>query len=238
MNDHPIVPTWACRAGGVAAILGCLLNVVADYMLRGGPAPRSAAEITFEALGDVPTEIVFAGGVLGAAAIPLWIFGLVPVYAALAPAGRALALAPVIPMVYGTAVAAGSHGAYALYAEGFRALAAVGSEVQPILAAMMDRFMDYDRAIVMTIAIPWLIGSVAFVAIVALRPTRYRRWMAFASPILVPLAMPLASSLPAPIGGYVRPILGTSIWTLFFVIATIVTWHGEDPRGRADRDPG
>lgn len=222
-----VLPTWACRAGGVTAILGCILNVVADYMLRGGPAPRSAAEITFEALGSVPNEIVFTGGVLGAAAIPLWIFGLIPVYAALAPAGRRIALIPVLPMLYGTAVAAGSHGAYALYAEGFRALAAVGSEAQPILETMMDRFMAYDRSIVTTMAVPWMIGSLAFVTIVALRPTRYRRWMAVASPILVPLAMPLGGSLPSPIGGYVRPILGTTIWTAFFMIATVVTWHGE-----------
>lgn len=232
MNDRAMIPIWACRAGGLAAIIGGCLNFVADYMLRGGPAPRSAAEITFEALGRVPTEIVFPGGVLGAAAIPLWIFGLVPVYVALAPAGRALALIPVLAMTYGTAVAAGSHGAYALYAEGFRALAAVGPEARPVLETMMERFMAYDRAIVMIIAIAWMIGSLAFVAIVALRPTRYRRWMALLSPLLVPIAMPLGSSLPAPIGGYVRPVLGTTIWTLFFVIATIVTWRAESAHGR------
>ena len=225
-------PPLALRACGLAAILGDVLNVVADHMLRGGPAPCSAAEITFESLGSVPTGIVFTGGVLGAAAIPLWLFGLVPVFAALAPAGRLLALIPVVTTAYGIAVASGSHGAYALYAEGYRALGSVGSEADPVLTIMMDRFMDYDRSIVAIIAASWMIGSLAFVVIVLLCPTHYRRWMAFLSPILVPLAMPLGAALPAPIGGYVRPILGTTIRTSFFVMATVLTWSA--PGNRVD----
>ena len=51
--------------------------------------------------------------------------------------------------------------------------------------------------------------------------------MAAASPILVPLTMPIAGALPAPFGGYIRPVLGTAIFTVFFLIATVVTWNPE-----------
>jgi hypothetical protein len=233
IGARPSFSRLARRAAGIAAILGGLANFVADYMIRGGPAPTSASAITLEALGTVPPEMAFAGGVLGAAAIPLWAFGLVPVYAALEPAGRRLALIPVILMGYGIAVGSGSHGAYALYAGGFRARDSVGSDAESILTSMVEQFVAFDQALVTIIVVPWMIGSIAFVAIVALRRTHYARWMALLSPILVPITMPVVASLPAPIGGYVRPIMGTSIWTLFFVVAVLVTWRLEsDIEGR------
>jgi hypothetical protein len=215
-------------AGGLAVLAG-IVNAVADYLLRGGPAPVSAAEITLEALGEVPFESVFAGSVLGVAVIPLWLLGLGPVYAALAPAGRWLALPPVLLFGYVFALAPGYHGAFALYAAGYHALGAVGAEARPILSEMIERFRAYHDALFLLFAVVASLGSLWFVVAVAFFRTRYSRWMAAASPILVPLLSPLAQALPAPAGGYVRPILGTTIFTLFFLVATVVTWKLETP---------
>jgi hypothetical protein len=211
-------------AGGLAVLAG-LANIVADYLLRGGPAPVSGAEITLEALQSVPYDSVFIGSVLGAAVIPFWLLGLWPVYVALEPAGRWLAVPPVLLLGYMLALAPGYHGAFAFYAAGYQALGAVAGDARPILNGMIERFLAYHDAVFYLIAGVATLGSIWFVVAAGFFRTRYSRWMAAASPILVPLTVPLAQALPAPMGGYVRPILGTTIWTLFFLVATVVTWN-------------
>jgi hypothetical protein len=223
------------RVAGILAVLAGLTNAVADYLLRGGPAPASGAEITLEGLRSVPFESVFAGSLLGAAAIPFWLLGLWPVYRALEPAGRRLAALPVMLLAYGVALASGYHGSYAFYAGGYQALGAVAGEAEPVLAQMIQRFRAYHDALMLLMVVPWILGSLAFVAVALFFRTHYARWMALASPILVPLTVPLAEALPAPFGGYFRPILGTTIWTLFFLVATVVTWNLETASGSSER---
>jgi hypothetical protein len=218
------------RFAGCLAVGGGLANVVADYLLRGGPAPVAASEITLATLSAVPFASVFAGSVLGAAVIPFWLLGLWPVYAALRPAGRWLALLPVLFLGYGVALASGFHGAFAFYAAGYQALGAAPGDAQPILTELTERFRAYHDALFTLLAATWTLGSVGFVVATLFFRTHYARWMAAASPLLVPLTMPLVQALPAPIGGYVRPIHGTSVWTLFFLISTAVTWNLETTR--------
>jgi hypothetical protein len=223
------------RVAGFGAVLGGIANLVADYLLRGGPAPVAAADITLEALANVPFESVFAGSVLGAAAIPLWLLGLWPVYRALEPAGRRLALALVLLFGYGIAVASGYHGTYAFYAGGYHALDVVGPDSRPVLVEMTDRFRRHHDALMLVVVVPWMAASIGFVVVVAVLRTHYARWMAVTSPILVPITMPLVAALPSPVGGWVRPIHGTVIWTLFFLLTTVVVWHLD--RHGAGREP-
>jgi hypothetical protein len=219
------------RLAGCGAVAGGLANVVADYLLRGGPQPVAGSEITLATLGQVPFESVFAGSVLGAAVIPLWMLGLWPVYEGLRPAGAWLARIPVLFMGYGIAIAAGFHGAFAFYAAGYHALGAAPADAQPLLAELTERFRAYHDALFVLLAVTWTIGSVGFIVATAFFRTHYARWMAAASPLLVPLTMPLVQALPAPVGGYVRPIHGTVVWTLFFLLSTAVVWNlGEKRR--------
>ncbi|MDA8017906.1 MAG: hypothetical protein MPN21_10705 [Thermoanaerobaculia bacterium] len=85
-------------------------------------------------------------------------------------------------------------------------------------------------------AAPWILASLGFTVIVLLGRTRYPRWMAFASPILVPLTKPLTGALPAPIGGYLRPAAGSIIWTLFFLLTTITIWNVSPSSFRASKN--
>jgi hypothetical protein len=223
------------RTAGCLAVAGGAANVVADYLLRGGPAPVAASEITLATLGQVPFESVFAGSVLGAAVIPLWMLGLWPVYEGLRPAGPWLARITVLFMAYGIAIAAGFHGAFAFYAAGYHALGAAPAGAQPLLVELTERFRSYHDTLFVLLAVTWTIGSVGFIVAVAFFRTHYARWMAAASPLLVPLTMPLVAALPAPVGGYVRPIHGTAIWTLFFLLATVVSWNLGTRRGSPER---
>ena len=212
------------RGAGAMAVVAGLANAVADFALRGGPRPMAGPEITLEMLRTVPPDTLWFGSVLGAAAMPLWILGLFPVYVGLRPAGRGLALLPVMLFGYGIAVASGYHGAYALYGSG-QVLRAALPDVADA-TRHFEHLMDHHDTIQTIFVAPWVVASLSFVALVVSGRTGLPRWMAATSPILVPILVPLAASLPTPWGGYVRPALGSLLWTLFFAMALWQTWNG------------
>jgi hypothetical protein len=212
------------RAAGLLAVAGGVANGIGDYMLQGGPRPGPGIN-TYAQLAEAPYDGVFLGSLIGNATIPLWLLGLWPVYVALRPAGRPLALPPVLFMAYAFSIFPGYHGSYALYAAGFQAQAAVPAELATTLQEMVDRMHAHHGAVLYLIVFSAPIGSLWFAAVVLFRETLYRRWMAIVSPILVPLTQPLAEMLPAPYGAYIRPAWGTTIFTLFFLVTTLVVWN-------------
>ncbi len=216
--------TTLLRAAGLLAVAGGIVNGVADYMLQGGPEPGPGVN-TYAQLAEAPYDQVFLGSILGNAAIPFWLLGFWPVYVALEPAGRKFALPPVLFLAYAFSIFPGYHGSYALYAAGFQAQVAASAELAGSLTTMVDRMHAHHEAVLQLITWSAPVGSLAFVAVVLFRKTHYRRWMAILSPILAPATQPLAEMLPGPYGAYVRPAWGTTIFTLFFLVTTIVTWN-------------
>ena len=212
------------RMAGLLAVVGGVLNGFADYLLQGGLVARAAVN-TYENLATVPYEMVFWGSIIGNAAIPLWLLGFWPVYVALAPAGRWLALPPVLFLGYGFSLFAGYHGSYALYAAGFQAQTDAPAELADTTSVLVQRLHDYHDALMVLIGICMPIGSLWFVAVVLFFRTHFQKWMVIASPLIVPLTQPLIEMLPGPWGGYIRPAWGTTLFSLFFLMATIVTWH-------------
>ena len=219
MND-----TYLLRAAGMLAIFGGVLNGFSDYLLQGGLIPGAAVN-TYENLANVPYEFVFWGSLIGNAAIPLWLLGFWPVYVALAPAGRWLALPPVLLLGYGFSLFAGYHGSYALYAAGFQAEAAGPADLSGTLTTLADRLHAYHDALVTVIGMTIPIGSLWLAALVLFTRTHFAKWMVILSPLIVPITQPLVEMLPAPWGGYIRPAWGTTLFTLFFLAATVVTWN-------------
>ncbi len=223
-SDGSKPTVFQVRMAGALGVAAGFANTVADYALRGGPRPVAGADISLEMLVTVPHESVWFGSLLGAAAMPLWILGLFPVYVGLRPAGRWLAAIPVFLFGYGICVASGYHGAYALYASGHVLRAALPGAAEVTLH--FGHLMQHHDGIQTVFVAPWILASVSFVAIVLSGRTGFPRWMALTSPILVPLLVPLAARLPAPLGGFVRPGLGSLLWTAFFAVALWRTWNG------------
>ena len=215
------------RLAGIVAVGAGLANAVADYALRGGPRPVAGTDLTLEALGAVPHASIAFGSALGVAAMPLWMLGLVPVYVGLRPAGPWVAALIVVLFGYGISVASGYHGAYVLYGSGYALHAALPDA--PAVARHLDHLLAHHDGTQTNFVIPWILASLSFVAIVISGRTGFPRWMAVTSPILVPLIVPLAGNLPAPFGGWIRPGLGSLLWTLFFAMALASTWNGLRP---------
>jgi len=213
------------RLAGLLSILCTLVNAVADLLLFGGGLPVSGAEITVEALRSVPYQSVFIGSILGVIVIPFWLLGLWPVYEALKPAGPWFAWPAVLFLGYALTLFPLFHGAYAFYAAGYQALAAVSGEAQSTLTELIEKFLAVRGTLYALVAVNATLGSLWFIVAVVFRRTRYARWMAVVSPLLVPVASPLVRWLPAPMGGYVLPPFATLVFTFFFVLATVVTWN-------------
>ena len=227
--------TWLLRAAGLLAVAGGIVNGISDYLLQGGLHPGPGVN-TYAQLADAPYDQVFLGSILGNAAIPFWLLGFWPMYVALSPAGRHLALPPVLLLAYAFSIFPGYHGSYALYAAGFQAQAAASADLAGTLSTMVERMHAYHGAVVQLIAFTVPIGSLWFAGVVLFRETHYRRWMAIFTPILAPLTQPFVEMLPAPFGAYIRPAWGTTLFTTLFLLTTLVTWNvalgrdGEPPR--------
>lgn len=218
------------RAAGCIGVAAGLANAVADYALRGGPKPVSGAEITSgEMLASVSHASLWFGSLLGAAAMPLWILGLVPVYVGLRPAGRGIATLLVGLFAYGICVSSGYHGAHVLYGSSGALQAALPES--SAVARHVGHVMQHHDGVQWLFVVPWIVASLAFVAVVLRGRTAFPRWMAATSPILVPIGVSLAERLPAPFGGYVRPGLGSLLWALFFAMALTTVWRDGRRRG-------
>ena len=158
-------------------------------------------------------------------------------YPPLAPAGRRLALPPVLLLAYAFSIFPGYHGAYALYAAGFHAQAAAPVELANTIATWVERMEDQHVAVMVLIQPFVPIGSFWFMAVVLFRQTLFARWMVIFTPIVAPMTQPLAEMLPGPYGAFIRPAWGTTFFTVFFLLATVVTWNALPPRegdGRSD----
>lgn len=212
------------RSAGLLAIAGGLINAVSDYLLQGGLIARDAVN-TYVNLPAAPFDLVFLGSIIGNAAIPLWLFGFLPVFVALAPAGRWWAVPPTLLLSYVFALFPGYHGAYALYAAGFQAERAAPAASLGVLKLMSSRLHDYHDALLGVIGLCSLTGGLWLAAAILSGRTRYARWMVLFTPLVVPLTQPLVEMLPAPVGGYVRPAWGTLLFSVFFFLSMVVTWN-------------
>jgi hypothetical protein len=212
------------RLTGILSIIGGLLCAISDLLLGCG-GPMSGKEVTLANMALIPYEYTLIGAVLGVAVIPLWLFVLIPLYHALKPAGKWFAIPVILFFAYNIAASTVYHGAYAFYGAGHHALAAAAGDIQTVITEMMNRFMVFRSGLLYITAIPIILGSVWFIIAVLFRTTLYKRWMAIFSPLLAIPAAILCIQLPAPIGGYIVPPSGSIVYTIFFILTTIVTWN-------------
>ena len=229
-HDPKFSPTTLSilRAGGVVAVLAGLVNAIGDFALRGGPSTVAGSALTLESLADVPHASIRLGSLLGSLAMPLWILGLGPVFVGLRRAGPWLASVCVLLFGYGVCAGAAYHGAYVAYGSGL-ALHADHPETEGV-AEHLSHLLGYHDTLLSIMTPPWIAASVLFVVLVATGRSSFPRWMAVTSPILVPISVSLAATLPAPFGGVVRPALGSLIWSAFFALALRFTWDGPESR--------
>ncbi|MEM9624130.1 MAG: DUF6796 family protein [Pseudomonadota bacterium] len=219
------------RTAGLLAVAGGLVNAFSDYLLQGGVFARAAVN-TYANLSEAPYDLVALGSIIGNAALPLWLLGFLPLYIALAPAGRWFAIPPVVCLGYVFTLFPGYHGSYALYAAGFQAARTPTPETTAVLGTMTTRMQDYHDMMMSLIGVFSVTGSILLLVAILTGRTLFSRWMVLLTPIVVPLTQPFVEMLPAPVGGLIRPAWGTLLFSALFLAATVVTWTRR-PAGNA-----
>lgn len=219
------------RLMAVLAITGGVLNALSDLMLRYGPV--AGEDVTFELMATMPYAQTFAGAVIGGGiAIPLWLFALPPLYVALRPGGHRRAIGIVLLFAHLFVISAIYHSAYALFGAIYAASAHTPDT--EILLELRARVAWFDRVFVGAWAVLATTGSIGFISAVLTGRTAFDRWALALTPLLCVPATGLATQLPAPVGGYIRPMTGTLVMTLFFVqIARAVWGHQASAGARA-----
>ncbi len=212
------------QAAGVLAVAGGLVNAVSDYYLQGGVIARSAVN-TYEHLAFVPYDLIALGSIMGNVALPFWLLGFLPLYVALAPAGRWLSIPPVFFLGWLFSLFPGYHGSYALYAAGFHAQRDAPAALSETVTTLAERMHAYHDSLIMVIGVLSVVGSVWLLVAIMSGRTLFPRWMVVLTPLIVPLTQPLIEMLPAPFGGFIRPAWGTTLFTLLFLAATLITWN-------------
>lgn len=208
---------------GVIAIVGGVINAVSDLMLRCGPV--DGAQITHAYMATMPAEQTLAGALIGAAVgVPLWLAILVPLAALLAPAGRWRSLSTLASLGYLYVVTATYHGAYAFYASTHRL--ATDGRIAADLAAML---IEQDAQFQSWLGGAWfggaVVASLCLAAAVLSGRTALRRWSLLFVPAASIVASMASARLPAPVGGYIRPMAGSLVFIGFFVVVTWSVWR-------------
>ncbi len=205
------------KIAGFLAILGGIITYISDHLLRGEFAPGPPIGI-IDALHTLPYEPLYIGSLLGYAALPLYLFGLWPLYRALEPAGHFLALIPVILLGYALTLFPGYHYSAVLYALGFQI---ADSSANNLLNEQLMQTLQSTHMIIMPTVI---LSSLWIATLILLGKTRYSRWMVIASPLLMFIIPTLIVKIvPNPLGGYIIPGSGTIGLIVFFAITVWVS---------------
>lgn len=207
---------------GFVAVLGGLINAFSDLLLRSGPV--SGAAITHGFMATMPYEQVQTGALVGAAlGIPMWLAVLVPLYALLKPAGPWRSVPAVVLLGYLFVLTATYHGVYAFYAANHQLVAEAIEAHQIAARALLAKSDEFEAVLGSVWFAAAALSSISLAAGIANRRSGLPWWSLFFLPVMSIVASVASMMLPAPVGGYIRPMAGTLVFTAFFVVVMWAT---------------
>ncbi|MEM1428527.1 MAG: hypothetical protein AAGG09_03610 [Pseudomonadota bacterium] len=192
---------------GWFAVVGGLLNVVADWFLLG--LPVAGRDLRMEMLAQKPAWAVRLGAYLAMVAIPMWIAVTVPAAFLLRDAPTVLILVPLIGIALISIYALVYHVSYIFYDAAYRHA--------PDVADLLLQEKAFQTRLMM------LVGLVTYGALLAggLWSGAPWWWLA-ASPIVLQPAFSFAARLaPAPVGGYLLTGAGSLGFTAFALVTML-----------------
>ena len=185
------------RAGAFTGIAAGILGSVSDVLLLFVPgADYLGGDYGF--LGEISSQRMLAGSLLGVFLIPLLLAGLVPVFVALRPAGKGWAIAAVASGIYLAFPGVAYHGSVAFISEWIRQ----GDQVP---AEVLEHALLFGKSIADPLAVALMLGfltiSILFAILVSRGKTLLPAWQAALNPF--------------------------SFYTLIFLIYQSHTWIGD-----------
>ena len=216
------------RIAGILAIVGGIINIVSDQFLYNGPVSGKEMTLVFMA-ENIPYERILTGTILGAAlGIPMWLFILIPLYYAMKKAGNWFTYPVLILFGHLVFLSALFHGSAALFSACHFISANSGADFTALTSQMMDKVKAFEQVMFILYPISMGVSSLLLIIAILRKKTLFKRWMALFTPIItIPLIVMISNRIPAPVGGYFAPMDGSLMFTVFFILTTVVTWDYE-----------
>lgn len=211
---------------GIVGITAVLFTIISDLILLGRPDSGLSFFLSpTECMIDIPGWRITAGTFLGVFMLPFQISGLVPVYLGLKPGGKAAPIMAGIAGAHGLIMGTAFHTAYAFMAGGWKLYHSAGREGVSITAAIGD-FEFYWKLIIVLMAIDLILFSVIYVFSVLGGRSVYPGWMAVFNPAVIMAVMfPILLLLPAPVGGFIAPVVLNLSTLIFFSVTSAVMYR-------------
>jgi len=223
---------------GIVGMIGALLMVISDVILLARPISGCEALVS----GARENTIYLAqwrlpvGSILGVVVLPLQIIGFWQILYALKPAGKWWSWPPFLIVAHMLIVGAAFHGTYAFVGTALKAhysLVQAGEAGLPQMASLLHQYSDilfHISGAELVLASLWFVGAILF------RKTSYPRWISVSNPLVCTSGLYLSAMLiPAPVGGYIAPIMfNLGIFT-FLILSTIVLYRQASRARRKDQ---
>jgi hypothetical protein len=216
LTDHDLV-----RAAGIVGLVGAVCGGVGDLFLTYNASVPGGVPTEWDSVRDLVRTIdhrnLMIGHYVGVLGMPLSVLGFYNVYKGCEPAGKAWSLPLILGAAWLYCVGNVYHGQLALLG----AAEAGGAD-----AATIARFYDGMWPLLGVQAAGLFLASVLFFVVIAFRPTRFPRWAAALTPLIVAGVLEgIAWVSPEP----VRMAISVSVFhcTTFIIIAasTALTWR-------------
>lgn len=208
---------------GLVGIFGVLMTMISDLILLGRPdSARSFFRLGTESMADIPQWRITSGTFIGVFMLPFQLAGLATLYQGLKPSGRLLPALIVLTDAHALIMGVAFHASYAYIANGWKLLYAL-EPGNLHSAEIVQRFGSYWTLIVAIMMIELTAGSIAYVVLVLKGRSLYPKWMALLNPLFVLGGLFLVVPyIPAPVGGYVGPMILNMTTFVFFLLSTVL----------------
>ena len=206
-RDWPRIATYIALS---AALLGAIADVLLLYNPAGGYENND-----YLFLLDIEPNRILLGHYLGIFFIPLEMMGLFQVYRALKPAGKSLSWAVVISALYLGFPGVVYHGSVGYVGAMLRSV-----QENPILA---DEWL-YTRLLVDPLAailpVGFVVMTVILIYTILKKPTNYKRWMAWCTPLSFYVLFLVSYLMIPPLGALLIPA-GFNLAFFFFFLFSL-----------------
>lgn len=205
-------------------ITSVLITIISDFILLG--KPNSAFDFLMlgtKSMWDISSLRLTIGAFIGVVILPFQLFGLVPVYYALKPAGKILPVMTIILNAHTLLMGVAFHISYAFIGSGWNHYYEENASLNT--SALVNQFDFYWMLLAIIMFCDLLFCSIVYVIVVLKGKTLFPKWMAIFNPMgIIIMTFPLVFAIPYPVGGYVGPAY-LNISTMIFFILTLTVGY-------------
>lgn len=193
----------------ILAIVGCIGTYMGDLLLLAVPLSGSEYYRIYQsAMINSSHARLLTGNTLGLVFLPLQLFGLWLLHLALSRSHLWLSRLVFFTLAYSVLSGLAYHVTFAFLGTGLQVDQQLNNTVTRL---MIEQYKAYNLTLFRFAQVSLSIGALLFAIQVLWKETLFPKWIAILNPLLLLfLVRFLTSLIPAPVGGYIRPVISIS----------------------------